>query len=229
MVPGWLGRPLRPAWPAATEPDWSPPRVKGIPHYDLPVVDVLAVGCPRCNVAAGEPCRWPSGGHGRHRPRLAAATTAGHVQQMELASWVPIVAGLTPHGFRHSQRVWLDDVGIPSVLVHDRLGHSMPGIGGTYAHVSVVHAGATPWAASVAVGTDTGPATRAVANALGAGLERSTVHRVNWNRWRPSPEHLPIGATTAEFPPLAVGYRLGPVTGGSLILAGQIATVGRIP
>ncbi|WP_207934543.1 hypothetical protein, partial [Actinomadura sp. KC06] len=108
----------------------------GIPHYDLPIVDALAVDCPRCDAAAGEPCKWPAGGRSRHRPRLAAATAAGHVQQTELASWVPIIAGLTPHGFRHSQRVWLDDIGTSNVLVHDRLGHSMPGIGGTYAHVS---------------------------------------------------------------------------------------------
>ncbi|MFC4054945.1 site-specific integrase [Actinomadura syzygii] len=136
MVPGWPGRPLRPAWPAATGPDWSPPRVQGIPRYDLPIVDDRAVDCPRCGALAGEPCIWPHGSAERHRPRRAAAAAAGHVQQLELASWLPIAADLTPHGFRHSQRVWLDDVGTSKVLTHDRLGHALPGIGGTYAHVS---------------------------------------------------------------------------------------------
>ncbi|MFC4048106.1 hypothetical protein ACFOY4_00275 [Actinomadura syzygii] len=54
----------------------------------------------------------------------------------QLASWLLIRNGLTPHELRHSDRVWLDDLGTPAVLTHDRLGHSMPGIGGTYAHGS---------------------------------------------------------------------------------------------
>ncbi|TDD40000.1 hypothetical protein E1287_02180 [Actinomadura sp. KC06] len=32
--------------------------------------------------------------------------------------------------------MWLDEIATPTILTHDRLGHSMPGIGGTYAHVS---------------------------------------------------------------------------------------------
>jgi hypothetical protein len=71
-----------------------------------------------------------------HRPRISAAREQGHVRHYELASWLPIRAGLTPHKLRHSHRVLLDEVGTPAVLAHDRLGHSMPGIGGTYAHVS---------------------------------------------------------------------------------------------
>ncbi|MFE9099928.1 hypothetical protein [Actinomadura geliboluensis] len=136
VAAGWPGEPLHPAWPAATEPDWSPPTVRGLPRYDQPVVDARAVACPRCNALPDEPCKTPAGGGHTHRPRVAAARAAGHVRELQLASWLPIKAGLTPHGLRHSHRVWLDEIGTPAILVHDRLGHSMPGIGGTYAHVS---------------------------------------------------------------------------------------------
>ncbi|MFD0850925.1 hypothetical protein ACFQ07_01685, partial [Actinomadura adrarensis] len=69
-------------------------------------------------------------------PRIAQARAAGYVREPVLWSWLPVTAGLTPHELRHSQRVWLDEDGIPDILKHDRLGHSMPGMGGTYGHVS---------------------------------------------------------------------------------------------
>lgn len=52
------------------------------------------------------------------------------------ASWVPIAPGATPHSLRHSHRVWMDDDGIPEVLMHERLGHEMAGIRSVYSHVS---------------------------------------------------------------------------------------------
>lgn len=52
------------------------------------------------------------------------------------ACWVPIVPGATPHSLRHSHRVWMDDDGIPEVLMHERLGHDLVGIRGVYSHVS---------------------------------------------------------------------------------------------
>lgn len=52
------------------------------------------------------------------------------------ATWVPIAAGATPHSLRHSHRVWMDDDGIPEVLMHERLGHDLEGIRGVYSHVS---------------------------------------------------------------------------------------------
>ncbi|TDB82595.1 hypothetical protein E1264_31215 [Actinomadura sp. KC216] len=136
MAGGWPGMPVTPAWPAAIGPGWSPPVVSGLPRYDQPIVDARAVDCPRCGAAAGKACTSPSGGRHTHGPRIAAARTAGHVRELELASWLPINPGLTPHELRHSHRVWLDEIGTPAILTHDRLGHSMPGIGGTYAHVS---------------------------------------------------------------------------------------------
>ncbi|MFV2172256.1 hypothetical protein ACFHW2_12275 [Actinomadura sp. LOL_016] len=135
---GFPGRPLSPAWPAAEGPDWSPPVIRGMARYDEPITDVLAVDCPRCPARKREPCRTESGLNPNrpHRPRFREAEAQGHVRELELASWLPLKPGLTPHGLRHSHRVLLDDIGTPEVLAYDRLGHSKPGIGGTYSHVS---------------------------------------------------------------------------------------------
>ncbi|MEU9310931.1 tyrosine-type recombinase/integrase [Streptomyces sp. NPDC048256] len=47
------------------------------------------------------------------------------------------VEGLTPHGLRHSQKVWLDEGNHPKVAVEARMGHELPGIEGTYSHVTL--------------------------------------------------------------------------------------------
>lgn len=45
--------------------------------------------------------------------------------------------GLTPHGLRHSQKVWLDEGMHPRVAVEARMGHVLPGVEGTYSHVTL--------------------------------------------------------------------------------------------
>ncbi|MGA5869323.1 tyrosine-type recombinase/integrase [Streptomyces cinereoruber] len=45
--------------------------------------------------------------------------------------------GLTPHGLRHSQKVWLDEGTHPRVAVEARMGHVLPGVEGTYSHVTL--------------------------------------------------------------------------------------------
>jgi integrase len=47
------------------------------------------------------------------------------------------VEGLTPHGLRHSQKVWLDEGKLPRVAVEARMGHVLPGVEGTYSHVTL--------------------------------------------------------------------------------------------
>lgn len=47
------------------------------------------------------------------------------------------VEGLTPHGLRHSQKVWLDEGNHPKVAVEARMGHELPGVEGTYSHVTL--------------------------------------------------------------------------------------------
>jgi hypothetical protein len=53
-----------------------------------------------------------------------------------VASWLPILRGLTPHGMRHGLQAWMDEDGIPEVLKTERMGHEMPGMHGVYGHVS---------------------------------------------------------------------------------------------
>jgi integrase len=47
------------------------------------------------------------------------------------------VDGLTPHGLRHSQKVWLDEGNHPRVAVEARMGHVLQGVEGTYSHVTL--------------------------------------------------------------------------------------------
>jgi integrase len=53
-----------------------------------------------------------------------------------VASWLPILRGLTPHGLRHGLQTWMDEDSIPEVLKTERMGHEMPGMHGVYGHVS---------------------------------------------------------------------------------------------
>ena len=53
-----------------------------------------------------------------------------------MASWLPVLRGLTPHGLRHGLQTWMDEDGIPEVLKTERMGHEMPGMHGVYGHVS---------------------------------------------------------------------------------------------
>lgn len=47
------------------------------------------------------------------------------------------VEGMTPHGLRHSHKVWLDEDGHPRVAVEERMGHEVPGVEGTYSHTTL--------------------------------------------------------------------------------------------
>jgi integrase len=53
-----------------------------------------------------------------------------------VASWLPLVPGLTAHGLRHGHRTWMAEDGIPDTLAEQRLGHEVPGMRGLYTHVS---------------------------------------------------------------------------------------------
>lgn len=54
---------------------------------------------------------------------------------VHLVSWLPLVPGLTPHGLRHSQQVWMDQLGTLDKLQADRMGHKVGGIRWAYKHV----------------------------------------------------------------------------------------------
>jgi hypothetical protein len=57
-------------------------------------------------------------------------------EDVAVASWTPIIKGLTPHGKRHGLKVWMDEDQIADVLESERLGHDEPGMRGVYGHVS---------------------------------------------------------------------------------------------
>ena len=57
-------------------------------------------------------------------------------EDLAIASWAPIIKGLTPHGKRHGHKVWMDEDQIADVLKSERLGHDEPGMRGVYGHVS---------------------------------------------------------------------------------------------
>ncbi|MFC5188145.1 zinc finger domain-containing protein [Actinomadura harenae] len=133
----WPGLPLSPGWPMAAGPMWEPPCGRGEVRHDLPVSEPLRITCPHCAAGPGKPCLSETGRAGHvHRTRVAAEQEGRPERLRSLASWLPIKPGLTPHELRHSQRVWLDEDGLPEVLKKDRLGHAMSGMSGTYAHVS---------------------------------------------------------------------------------------------
>jgi len=53
-------------------------------------------------------------------------------------NWLPIAAGLTPHGLRHSHKSLMGELGTPEVLSRKRLGHGLGGMAGIYGHVTPV-------------------------------------------------------------------------------------------
>jgi hypothetical protein len=55
---------------------------------------------------------------------------------LALASWLPVLPGLTPHGLRHGHQTWMDEDRIADVLKSERMGHEVPGMRGVYSHVS---------------------------------------------------------------------------------------------
>jgi hypothetical protein len=57
-------------------------------------------------------------------------------EDMSVASWLPVLLGVTQHGLRHGLQTWMDEDGIPEVLKTERMGHEMPGMHGVYGHVS---------------------------------------------------------------------------------------------
>ncbi|MBO2462133.1 hypothetical protein [Actinomadura violacea] len=88
---------------------------------------------PDCPAVEGQRRVTRAGGAAEdHRGRRALAAASGLVQDRALASWLPLKPGLTPHG----HKVWLDEERMLEILQHDRFGHSMSAIGGTYSHVS---------------------------------------------------------------------------------------------
>jgi integrase len=126
------GRPV-PPWPAAVPGEaFIPPTRRGVPRL---LSDSRAGRCPVCGRALP---RRLDGSVIAHRARAGHCTGSGQPpsEDVVLASWLPLLPGLTPHGLRHGHQTWMDEDGIPDVLQSERMGHEVPGMRGVYSHVS---------------------------------------------------------------------------------------------
>jgi integrase len=47
------------------------------------------------------------------------------------------VENMVPHGLRHSMKVWLDELGMPRIVVEERMGHVIQGSEGAYSHTTL--------------------------------------------------------------------------------------------
>jgi len=128
------GKPV-PPWPQAIPgEDFIPPTGRGLVRL---VSDQHTGRCQACGRA------WPRRVDGTliaHAGRAARSRCPGSGQlpaeDAAVASWLPVLRGVTPHGLRHGLQTWMDEDGIPEVLKTERMGHEMPGMHGVYGHVS---------------------------------------------------------------------------------------------
>lgn len=52
------------------------------------------------------------------------------------ACWLPVAAGLTPHGLRHSHKTLMDELAVPAKLQDDRMGHADGSVQARYSHIT---------------------------------------------------------------------------------------------
>jgi integrase len=126
------GRPV-PPWPAATPGEaFAPPTGRGVLRL---VSDEHTGRCPACGRAFPRRMGGALIAHPRGAGRCPGSGQAP-AEDLTVASWLPVLRGVTPHGFRHGLQTWMDEDGIPDVLKTERMGHEVPGMHGVYGHVS---------------------------------------------------------------------------------------------
>src|SRR6266704_1850837 len=126
------GRPV-PPWPAAIpgEP-FASPSGRGIIRL---ASDARIGRCPYCGrtfrrrLDGALVSHKVAGGHCEGSGQPPAEDAAA-------ASWLPVLARLTPHGLRHGHQTWMEEAGISDLLRSERMGHEVPGMRGVYGHVS---------------------------------------------------------------------------------------------
>lgn len=126
------GRPLPPWPPAEPGMPFVPPTGRGVPRL---ASDATTGRCPACRRALR---RRLDGNIIRHSLDGAQCPGSGQrpAEDMSLASWLPVLPGLTAHGFRHGHQTWMDEDRIADVLKSERMGHEVPGMRGVYGHVA---------------------------------------------------------------------------------------------
>jgi integrase len=57
------------------------------------------------------------------------------------ACWSPIASGLTPHSLRHSYKTLMEELGTPSKLMDEQMGHANGSVQARYSHITAVMTG----------------------------------------------------------------------------------------
>ena len=112
---------------------FAPPARRGLVRL---VSDQRTGRCPACERACLRRKDGTLIAHADHECGRCPGSWQQPAEDQTLASWLPVLRGLTPHGLRHGLQTWMDEDGIPGVLKTERMGHEMPGMHGIYGHVS---------------------------------------------------------------------------------------------
>jgi hypothetical protein len=110
---------------------WHPARRGSSPRAAMPVLVDAGGRFPGRPLAP-----WPPAtpGVGWQEPRQQGRPRVP--DEVPVASWLPALPSLTPHGLRHGHQTWMEEAGTPYLLQADRMGHEVPGMRGVYGHVS---------------------------------------------------------------------------------------------
>jgi integrase len=128
----WPGVPLSPWPPAKPGEPYTPPAGRGIARM------TAKDGFGRCPVCVrstqlrldGTLIRHPAG------PERCPGSGMPPADPPSLASWLPLLPGMTDHGQRHAHQVLLDGLNVRYVLQAERMGHEVPGMRGIYTHIA---------------------------------------------------------------------------------------------
>jgi integrase len=126
------GQPV-PPWPAAIPDEpFAVPVGKGIIRL---ASDSVTGRCKLCGRAFR---RRADGTLIAHNAASGRCDGSGQppAEDATLATWLPVLPKLTPHGLRHGHQTWMEEAAISDVLRSERMGHEVPGMRGVYAHVS---------------------------------------------------------------------------------------------
>jgi hypothetical protein len=128
----WPGVPLSPRPPAAPGQPYEPPTGRGVARLSG------RDGFGRCPICARSTQLRQDGTLISHKtgPERCAGSLLPPGDLPALASWLPLLAGLTEHGQRHAYQTMLDDLNFRYVLQADRMGHEVPGMRGVYKHIA---------------------------------------------------------------------------------------------
>jgi hypothetical protein len=132
MSAAWPGMPLPPWPPAVPGQPYVPPTGRGVARL------VAREGFGRCSACARSTQLRQDGTLINHRtgPERCPGSLLAPADLPTVASWLPLLAGLTEHGQRHAHQTMLDDLNIRYVLQAERMGHEVPGMCGVYKHIA---------------------------------------------------------------------------------------------